>query len=67
MEYTSLGWLGKQQNALPINNSATFVGTANSAISKTLCNLALSFWLWKSDELPTKKSANVAQKKHSSD
>ena len=55
MEYTSLGWLGKQQNALPINNRATFVGTANSGISKTLCNLALSFWLWKSDELPTKK------------
>ena len=55
MDYTSLGWLGKQQNALPINNSATFVGTANSGISKTLCNLALSFWLWKSDELPTKK------------
>ena len=31
------------------------MGTANSGISKTLCNLALSFWLWKSDELPTKK------------
>ena len=55
MEYTSLGWLGKQQNALPINNRATFVGAANNGVSKTLCNLALSFWLWKSDELPTKK------------
>ena len=31
------------------------MGTANSGISMTLCNLALSFWLWKSDELPTKK------------
>ena len=31
------------------------MGAANSGISKSLCNLALSFWLWKSDELPTKK------------
>ena len=31
------------------------MGAANSGISKTLCNLALSFWLRKSDELPTKK------------
>ena len=62
MEYTSLGWLGKQQNALPINSRATFVGTANSGISKTLCNLALSFWLWKSDELPTKKISECCAK-----
>ena len=38
-----------------MNNRATFVGAANSGISETLCNLALSFWLWESDELPTKK------------
>ena len=64
---TSLGWLGKKRNALPIYDSATFVVAPNSGILKTLLNFELSFWLWKpSLELPTKNSAYVAQKQRSS-
>ena len=39
---TSLGWLGKKRNALPINDSGTFVVAPNSGILKTLLNFELS-------------------------